>query len=99
MCIVPPLDRLASASVVLFGQHGDISAHAQQRGISRQRLYRQADSVVRDLEGRQQQRQLACLHQQVTDLQVGLSHLQAAQRYAVVVTSDRQAEFAGVALA
>jgi len=99
MCNVPPLDRLASASVVLFGQHGDISAHAQQRGISRQRLYRQADSVVRDLEGRQQQRQLACLHQQVTDLQVGLSHLQAAQRYAVVVTSDRQAEFACVAQA
>lgn len=99
MCIVPPLDRLASASVVLFGQHGDISAHAQQRGISRQRLYRQADSVVRDLEGRPHQRQLACLQQQVTDLQVCLSNLQAARRHAVVVTSDLQAEFACVAQA
>jgi hypothetical protein len=99
MCIVPPLDRLASASVVLFGQHGDVSWHAQQRGVCRQRLYREADSVVRDLQGSSHQRQVACLRQQVADLRTSLSHLQAARRHAVVVTGDLQAEFAATAQA
>ena len=49
MCIVAPPDRLASASAVFFGRHGDVTQHAQRRGVSRQRLYREADSVLRDL--------------------------------------------------
>jgi hypothetical protein len=99
MCIVPPLDRLASASAVFLGQHGDITHHAEQRGVSRQRLYRQADSVLRDLHGQQQQQEVADLRQQIADLQARLEQLQTAQRHAVVVTADLQAQFAATAQA
>ena len=34
MCIVAPTDRLASAAVVFFGAHGDISQQAQLRHVS-----------------------------------------------------------------
>jgi hypothetical protein len=99
MCIVAPPDRLASASVVLFGQRGDITEHAQHRGVSRQRLYREADSVLRDLDDTPQQQESACLRRQLADLQTRLQALQAAQRLAVVLTADLQAEFATAAQA
>jgi hypothetical protein len=97
MCIVPPLDRLASATAVFLGQHGDITHHAEQRGVSRQRLYRQADSVLRDLHGQQHQQEVAQLRGQIADLQARLEQLQAQQSQAVVVTADLQAEFAATA--
>jgi hypothetical protein len=99
MCIVVPPPRLASACIVFFGQRGEISQHAQQRGVSRQRLYREADSVLRDLDAAAQQQRLVCLQQQVADLQRRLQQLQAAQRGAVVLTADLQAEFASTAQA
>jgi hypothetical protein len=99
MGIVPSLDRLASASVVLFGRHGDITRHARGRGVSRQRLYRQADSVLRDLDGRPHEQQLARLEGQIDLLQGRLGLLQAAQRGAVVVSKDLHAEFASTAQA
>jgi hypothetical protein len=96
--VVPP-DRLASASVVFYGQHGDITRHAQQRGVSRQSLYRQADGVLRDLQGQQHQQQIARLQEEIAQLQARLQLLQAASRGAVVITTDRQAEFASTAQA
>ena len=99
MCMVPPLDRLASASAVFLGQHGDITEHAQQRGVSRQCLYRQADSALRDLQGAQHQQQIARLQEQVTQLRARVQLLQDEQRHAVVVTADLQAEFASTAQA
>src|SRR3954454_10107692 len=79
MSMVAPLDRLASASLVFFGQHGDVSRHASEQGVSRQRLYRQAQGVVRDLDPSPHQQQLARLQQQVLDLQKRLDELQAQQ--------------------
>lgn len=99
MCIVAPPPRLASASVVFFGRRGDISHHARQRGVSRQRLYREADSVVRDLEGLSDRQQVARLRQHLAELQTCLAQLQAERRRAVVFTADRQAEFASTAQA
>jgi hypothetical protein len=99
MCIVPPLNRLASASVVFFGRHGDITQHAQQRGLSRQCLYRQAESVLRDLDRRPHQQQLAQLQEQVAHLQARLQRLQHERSLAVVVTADLQAQFASTAQA
>jgi hypothetical protein len=99
MCIVAPPPRLASASVVYFGRRGDISHHAQQRGVSRQCLYREADSVLRDLDANPQQQQIACLRQQVADLQARLEQFQADRSPAVVFTADVQAEFASTAQA
>jgi hypothetical protein len=68
MCLVVPPPRLGSAAVVFFGQHGDISHHAQQRGVSRQRLYREADSVVRDLDARTLPPQIAQQQQTIAAL-------------------------------
>jgi hypothetical protein len=99
MCIVAPPPRLASASVVFFGRRGDVSHHAQRRGVSRQRLYREAGSVLRDLDATQRRQQLACLQAQVADLQARLGQLQAALRQAVVLTAEMQAEFACTAQA
>jgi len=99
MCIVPPLDRLASASAVFLGQHGDITQHAQQRGLSRQCLYRQADSALRDLEGSRHQQQLARLQEQIAQLQARLKGLQDEHSRAVAITAELQAEFAGTAQA
>jgi hypothetical protein len=99
MSIVGPPLRLASASVVLFGQRGDITQHAHDRGVSRQRLYREADSVLRDLDVSPQQREIQRLHQQAADLQERLETLQVERGAAVVIDADRQAEFAGTAQA
>jgi len=99
MCMVSPLDRLASASAVFLGQHGDITQRAQQRGVSRQRLYREADSVLRELHAQQHQQQLALLQGQVALLQARLEQLQAARRDAVVVGAGLQAPFAATAQA
>ena len=99
MCIVPPLERLASASAVFLGQHGDITQHAQQRGLCRQSLYRQADSVLRDLDPTPHQQQLAHLHHQLSQLQLRLRTLQDAQRLCVRLTADLQAQFAATAQA
>jgi len=99
MCMVPPLVRLASASAVFLGQHGDVSRHADQRGVSRQCLYRQADAVLRDLDASSHQRQIAQLRQQVAGLQVRLEHLLAQPSLAVAVTAEVQAQFASTAQA
>jgi hypothetical protein len=99
MCILVPPPRLASASVVFFGPHGHISHHAQQRNVSRQRLYREAHSVLRDLDQTPAKQQLACLQQQLGELQERLQQFQMEHRHAVVCTADLQAEFVSTAQA
>ena len=99
MCMVPPLQRLASASAVFLGQHGDVTRQAQQRGVSRQCLYRQADSALRDLDATLHQQQIASLIEQVADLETRLQQLQAEQRHCVVLNAQLQAEFACTAQA
>jgi len=99
MSIVAPPARLASASVVFFGQHGDVTQHAQQRGVCRQRLYREADSVLRDLVVCPQEQEIDRLRQEIADLQQRLDLRGAEQRCTVVVDADRQAEFACTAQA
>ena len=99
MSMVVPPPRLASASVVFFAPHGDITHHAHQRGVSRQRLYREADSVLRDLDHRPHQLQIASLHQQLGETQQDRDRLRDLQRHAVAITRDLQAEFASTAQA
>jgi hypothetical protein len=99
MCIVAPPPRLASASAVFFGQRGDISHQAQQRGVCRQRLYREAHSVLRDLDSPTLRQQLARLQQQVADLQTRLQRLQVELSKAIVCTPDLLAQFVSTAQA
>jgi hypothetical protein len=98
MCMVALPDRLASASAVFFGRHGDVTRHARQRGVSRQRLYREAASVLRDLRPRPSEH-LEYLRQQLSDLQSRLQTLQTLHLFAVVLGADKQAEFAATAQA
>src|SRR5262245_39350113 len=99
MYIVAPLERLASASVVFLGRHGEVSRHARQRGLSRQRLYRLAHSALRDLDPLPQQQQLAQLRDQVAQLQQRIHSLQQAQSLCVHISADLQAHFAACAQA
>jgi hypothetical protein len=99
VCIVAPPDRLASASAVFFGQRGDVSRLAEQRQVSRQRLYREADAVVAELHGQEHQQQLLHLQEQIAQLQVRLDQLQAQQPFTVVLGPDKPAEFAATAQA
>jgi hypothetical protein len=99
MSIVPPLERLASASTVFLGRRGDVTRHARRRAVSRQRLYRQAHSALRDLDPTQHQQQLALLQEQLRQLQARLKTLLDAQSRCVLVTADLQAQFAATAQA
>ena len=99
MCIVAAPQRLASAAVVFFGHHGDISHQAQLRHVSRQCLYREAHSVLRDLDDSHLRQELARLQQQVADLQTQVSKLQAQRPFRVLIDTDKQAEFASTAQA
>jgi hypothetical protein len=99
MCIVAPPQRLASAAVVFFGQHGDITQLAQQRHVSRQCLYREAHAVLRDLDDSHLLQELARLQQQVADLQSQVGKLQAQRPFRVLIDTDKQAEFASTAQA
>ena len=97
--MVSPLERLSSASAVFFGRRGDVTHDALQRGLSRQCLYRQARSALRDLDPTPQQRQLAQLRDQVAQLLQGLETLQDARSRCVEITADSQAQFAACAQA
>jgi hypothetical protein len=99
MSIVPPLERLASASTVFLGRRGDVTRHARRRAVSRQRLYRQAHCALRDLDPTQHQQQLALLQEQLRQLQARLKTLLDAQSRCVLVTADLQAQFAATAQA
>jgi hypothetical protein len=99
MCIVAPAERLASAAVVYHGRRGDVTRHAQYRAVSRQRLYREADSVLRDLDGTCHQQQITRLQEQLAHLRARLQAAQIQQPFTVPLGPDRQAQFAATAQA
>ena len=43
MGMVAPLPQIASAYFVVYGQYGDVSRYAAERGVCRQWVYREAD--------------------------------------------------------
>ena len=55
---IVPQQRLASAAAVLCGRYGEVSRCAQERGVCRQWIYREAAWVLMTLQGTgwQQQR-------------------------------------------
>src|ERR1051326_3210364 len=83
---------IASAYFVIFGHYGDVTRHAQTRGVSRQWIYREAQTFQQALLDKQQQ---------IDDLQSQLAQAQQqlaaqAQRLAVsvVLDDDTQAKLA-----
>jgi hypothetical protein len=99
MCIVAIPERLTSAKVVFFGEHGDITEYARERDISRQSVYREADSVLRDLQDDDLSQEIAFLRQRCDELIESVKALVADALDSVVVSTERQAEFACTAQA
>lgn len=91
--LLPP-PCLASAVVVFYGPQGSVSQLAAKRGVSRQSLYREADSVLLALDPRPHQEELASLRQQLASSQAECKQLKQRLANAVVVDRDKQAEFA-----
>ena len=91
---------IASAFLVNEGPRGAVSEHARQRGVSRQRIYRESHWVHTRVDAPQWQAQQRVLHDQVAALEDRVAKLEAeleqTRRVAVVLNANRQAEFASV---
>jgi hypothetical protein len=94
MGIVAPTQRIASAFFVLHGRHGDVSRYARQRGVCRQRIYREASRLQQALAA--QQREVQRLRLQVRQARQEAAQLQRRLARAVVLDADKQAELASV---
>jgi hypothetical protein len=96
MGMVAPGQRIASAFVVVFGRHGEVSRSARERGLCRQSVYRQSASALAALEGTGWRQQVAELKQQLRQSRQQVAALQARLAEAVVLDRDKQAEVACV---
>jgi hypothetical protein len=94
--MVVPAARIASAAAVLARRYGTVSRHARQRGVCRQRVYREARWVLDRLAGRAHQEQLDALRQRVGALEEDNARLRGLLAQAVVLDADKQAEVAAV---
>jgi hypothetical protein len=94
MSIVAPQQRIASAFVVIFGNYGDVSRYAQQRGVCRQWVYREAGWVQQHLH--EPTPTIQCLRQQVHELQKRQLELEQRLAVAVILDPHKQQEFACV---
>jgi hypothetical protein len=94
MGMVAPRQRIASAYVVIFGNYGDVTRYAQERGVCRQWVYREA-GWLQDFLG-EKRAQIEALQQRVQELEQ--QHAALAERLAmsVVLDEDVQAQLASV---
>jgi hypothetical protein len=96
MGMIAPEHRIASAVAVLSQRYGAVSHCAQQRGVCRQWIYREAAWVLATLVGRQHRQRLVQLRQQVRCLQERVAELEKQLAQAVVLDREKQAEVASV---
>jgi hypothetical protein len=96
MDMVASRQRIASAYFITHGPRGSVRQQAQERGVSRQRIYRESAWVHRQLETPDWQRERQTLCQQIADLQQRVAELEKQQPWQVLVDADKQAEFASV---
>src|SRR5262249_15145755 len=95
--MVAPQQRIASAFFVIHGEYGDVTHYAQERGVCRQQVYREAESVQQLV--RERPEELDGLRSRVEQLQQRYVELQELLAKSVVIDEDKQAEFATVAQA
>jgi hypothetical protein len=93
MGMVAPQQRIASAYFVVFGNYGDVTRYAAQRGVCRQWIYREATALQQTLA---QQQTIERLHSRVGELQQQVAGLEERLSSAVVIDSQLQARFASV---
>jgi hypothetical protein len=91
--------RIASAYVICFGGHGDVTRRAREWDVSRQRLYRDHAAAVAALTGAAWRQAKEQLQRRLRELEERCAALEKRLRQAVVLDRDKQQEFAGVAQA
>lgn len=94
MGMVAPRQRIASAYFVIFGNYGDVTQYAEERGVCRQWVYREAD-WLQDFLG-EKQTQLEALQQRLRELEQKNRALEERLAVSVVLDEDLQAQLASV---
>jgi hypothetical protein len=96
MGMVARQQRIASAFVVSCGSFGAVSRHARQRGVCRQRLYREAAWVNSRVDGSAWQPERDRLRQENLLLRQRLQEAEGRLEHAVILDKEKQTEFAAV---
>jgi cell division protein FtsB len=96
MGMVAPRRRIGSAFFVFWGQYGEVRQFAQQQGISRQYVYREAKQVSDILEGTAARAEMERLRNENAALRDEVAELKRQAAVSVVLDEEKQAEFAGV---
>ena len=94
MGMVAPLPQIASAYFVLYGQYGDVSRYAAERGVCRQWVYREAHWLRHSLAS--SRAQIDALEQRVRELELQQATLQQRLKLSVELDEDKQAQLAAV---
>src|SRR3954452_18048313 len=89
--------RIASAFAVLCGRYGDVTRMAQDRDLSRQSLYREAEKVVEAVDGTEAEARVEELRRRLADQEAENRALRTRLERAVEITRDTQDEFAALA--
>src|SRR5438046_7296779 len=89
--------RIASAYFVFFGNYGDVTRYAEERGVCRQWVYREAGGLQTLLADKQAQ--LKALQQRVHELEQQQAALAKRLAVSVVLDEDTQAQLAALAQA
>jgi hypothetical protein len=87
MGMVAPKERIASAYFVICGKYGEVSRYAQERGVCRQWVYREAAWVQKHL---RQQEEIGRLRHQVRELSQCLAERDQRLAQAVVLDKAKQ---------
>jgi hypothetical protein len=94
MGMVAPQQRIASAYFAIFGNYGEVSRYARQRGVCRQWVYREAAWLHGFLA--QKPHQIDALERRVRELEQENAALEERLAMSVVVDEDMQAQLAAV---
>src|SRR6266487_1907601 len=94
MGMVAPLQRIASAYFVVYGQYGDVSRYAEERGVCRQWVYREADWLQKSLAT--SRAKIDALEQRVRELEQQQAALEQRLTLSVELDEEKQAQLAAV---
>lgn len=93
MGMVAPERRIASAFVVFCGAHGSVTRYANDRGVCRQWIYREAAWLRERLADQQK---IERLQQELEDTKARVAEKDAAALRTVEIDEEKQSEFACV---
>src|SRR5215469_9130502 len=88
MAILATAPRITSAAVVLARRYGGVSRHARQRGVCRQRVYREADWVRHRLDDQPLRQECDQLRQRVRHLEQRLAQAPGRQAGPLLAVCD-----------